>query len=64
MADNSGVNLVLAAEIAAAHAAGRPLVALESTILAHGLPWPDNLGIARELEAAVRAGGAVPATVA
>jgi len=58
------VKLVLAAEIAAAHAAGRPLVALESTIVAHGLPWPENLAIARELEAVVRAGGAVPATVA
>jgi len=58
------VNLVLAPEIAAAHAARRPLVALESTIIAHGLPWPDNLAIARELEATVRAGGAVPATVA
>src|SRR4051812_36387807 len=64
IADNSRVNLVLAPEVAAAHAAGRPLVALESTIIAHGLPWPDNLAIARELEAAVRAGGAVPATVA
>ena len=58
------MNLVLAPEIAAAHAARRPLVALESTIIAHGLPWPDNLAIARELEATVRAGGAVPATVA
>jgi pseudouridine-5'-phosphate glycosidase len=58
------VNLVLAPEIAAAHAARRPLVALESTIIAHGLPWPDNLAIARELEAAVRAVGAVPATIA
>jgi pseudouridine-5'-phosphate glycosidase len=58
------VDLVLAPEITAAHAARRPLVALESTIIAHGLPWPDNLTIARELEATVRAGGAVPATVA
>jgi pseudouridine-5'-phosphate glycosidase len=58
------VNLVLAPEVAAAHATGRPLVALESTIIAHGLPWPDNLAIARELEATVRAGGAVPATIA
>jgi pseudouridine-5'-phosphate glycosidase len=64
IADNSGVNLVLAPEVAAAHAARRPLVALESTLIAHGLPWPDNLAIARELEATVRAGGAVPATVA
>jgi pseudouridine-5'-phosphate glycosidase len=58
------VNLALAPEVAATHAAGRPLVALESTIIAHGLPWPDNFAIARELEAAVRAGGAVPATIA
>ena len=58
------MNLVLAPEVAAAHAAGRPLVALESTLISHGLPWPDNLAIARELEAAVRVSGAVPATVA
>ena len=51
-------------EVAEALAAGRPVVALESTIISHGLPRPDNLGIAREIEAAVRAGGAVPATVA
>ena len=43
---------------------GRPVVALESTIISHGLPRPDNLRIAREIEAAVREGGAVPATVA
>ncbi|MEJ1161014.1 pseudouridine-5'-phosphate glycosidase [Prosthecomicrobium sp. N25] len=51
-------------EVAAALAEGRPVVALESTIIAHGLPWPANLEAARELEATVRAGGAVPATVA
>jgi pseudouridylate synthase len=39
-------------------------VALESTLVAHGLPWPDNLAIARELEDMVRAGGGVPATIA
>lgn len=39
-------------------------MALESTIVAHGLPWPDNLPIAKELEAAVREAGAVPATIA
>ncbi|HEU4732437.1 MAG TPA: pseudouridine-5'-phosphate glycosidase [Kofleriaceae bacterium] len=54
----------LAPEVAAARADGRPVVALESTIIAHGLPWPDNLAIARELEATVRAAGAVPATIA
>jgi pseudouridylate synthase len=51
-------------EVADALAAGRPVVALESTIISHGLPRPDNLRVAREIEAAVRAGGAVPATVA
>jgi pseudouridylate synthase len=51
-------------EVAAALADHRPVVALESTIISHGLPRPDNLRIAREIEAAVRAGGAVPATVA
>src|SRR6185295_1870982 len=40
------------------------IVALESTIVAHGLPWPENLAIARELEDAVRAEGAEPATIA
>jgi len=40
------------------------VVALESTIIAHGLPWPDNLEVARELEANVRANGATPATIA
>ena len=51
-------------EVAAAVDAGRPVVALESTIISHGLPRPDNLRIAREIEAAVRDGGAVPATIA
>src|SRR4051794_18892345 len=51
-------------EVATAIAAGRPVVALESTLIAHGLPWPLNLETAREAESAVRAEGAVPATVA
>jgi pseudouridine-5'-phosphate glycosidase len=54
----------LSPEVADALAAGRPVVALESTLIAHGLPRPVNLEVARESEAAVRAGGAVPATVA
>ncbi|MFN0249262.1 MAG: pseudouridine-5'-phosphate glycosidase [Kofleriaceae bacterium] len=45
-------------------ARGAPIVALESTLVAHGLPWPQNLEVARELEAAVRAAGALPATIA
>ncbi len=51
-------------EVATARAGGRPLVALESTVIAHGLPWPDNLHAAEALEAAVREAGAVPATIA
>jgi pseudouridine-5'-phosphate glycosidase len=43
---------------------GLPVVALESTIISHGLPRPDNLRVAREIEDSVRAGGAVPATIA
>jgi pseudouridine-5'-phosphate glycosidase len=58
------MSIELGAEVAAARAAGQPIVALESTILAHGLPWPDNLALGRRLEAVVRAGGAVPATIA
>src|SRR5919107_907516 len=56
--------LETAPEVAAALAEGRPVVALESTIISHGLPRPDNLRVAREVEAAVRAEGAVPATLA
>jgi pseudouridine-5'-phosphate glycosidase len=56
--------LTCAPEVADALAAGRPVVALESTLICHGLPWPANLETARKAEAAVRAAGAVPATVA
>lgn len=51
------------AEVADARRDGRPVVALESTIVSHGLPRPDNLRVAREIEQAVRAAGAVPATI-
>ena len=50
--------------VQSALAAGRPVVALESTLIAHGLPWPLNVETARESEAAVRAAGATPATIA
>ena len=56
--------LVLSPEVAAALAEGRPVVALESTIIAHGMPYPQNLHTAREVEGVVRAHGAVPATIA
>jgi pseudouridine-5'-phosphate glycosidase len=51
-------------EVREALAAGRPVVALESTIISHGLPRPRNGEVAREIEAAVRSAGAVPATIA
>ena len=56
--------LRLAPEVRDALAADRPVVALESTVIAHGLPRPTNLTVARAMEAAVRAAGAVPATIA
>src|SRR5262249_43504559 len=61
---NSASVLDLHPEVAEAVRLGRPVVALESTLIAHGLPWPLNLETAREAEAAGRAEGAVPATVA
>jgi pseudouridine-5'-phosphate glycosidase len=51
------------AEVALARASRQPVVALESTIIAHGLPRPDNLAVAKEIEATVREAGAVPATI-
>jgi len=56
--------LLVGEEVATALADGRPVVALESTLISHGLPWPQNLEVARASEAAVRESGAVPATVA
>lgn len=50
--------------VAAALKAGKPVVALESTIITHGMPWPQNVETARQVEAAVRAEGAEPATIA
>jgi len=55
--------LTIAPEVRDAIAAGRPVVALESTIISHGLPRPRNLEVAHELEAIVRSAGVVPATV-
>ncbi|MGW4225111.1 pseudouridine-5'-phosphate glycosidase [Streptomyces bauhiniae] len=56
--------LVLSEEVREATGTGRPVVALESTIIAHGLPRPRNLQVALELEDVVRREGAVPATIA
>ena len=51
-------------EVANARAAGLPIVALESTIISHGMPYPQNVQTAREVEQIIRDGGAVPATIA
>jgi len=56
--------LSFAPEVAEARARGLPLVALESTIITHGMPWPQNLATAQAVERAVREAGAVPATIA
>jgi pseudouridylate synthase len=58
------VGLDVRPEVAEAVKVGRPVVALESTLIAHGLPWPLNLETAQAAEAAVREEGAVPATIA
>lgn len=56
--------LIYSPEVAAARAHAKPLVALESTLITHGLPYPDNVQTARAMEQAVRENGAVPATIA
>jgi pseudouridine-5'-phosphate glycosidase len=57
-------DLEIAPDVRDALHAGRPVVALESTIIAHGMPYPDNLEVAIEVERIIRAEGAVPATIA
>src|SRR6478752_10811585 len=51
-------------EVAAAKQRGAPIVALESTIITHGMPYPGNIEMARSVEAIIRQEGAVPATIA
>ena len=58
------IPLTFSPEVAAARAAGRPLVALESTIITHGMPYPQNIETATKVEAEIRAHGATPATIA
>jgi len=55
---------IYSAEVAEARATGKPIVALESTIITHGMPYPQNLEVARRVEDTVRAAGATPATIA
>jgi pseudouridine-5'-phosphate glycosidase len=56
--------LVHSTEVAAAKATGRPVVALESTIITHGMPYPQNLEVARQVENDLRGAGVAPATIA
>jgi pseudouridine-5'-phosphate glycosidase len=56
--------LLLSPEVLAARAAGLPIVALESTIISHGMPYPQNVEMARGVEQVIREAGAVPATIA
>ncbi|RED13199.1 pseudouridine-5'-phosphate glycosidase [Pontivivens insulae] len=56
--------LAFSAEVSAARAAGTPIVALESTIITHGMPWPQNRDTAQEVEQTIRDAGATPATIA
>ena len=56
--------LLYSPEVAAARTAGKPVVALESTIISHGMPYPQNVTTAREVEQIIRGAGAVPATIA
>jgi pseudouridine-5'-phosphate glycosidase len=58
------IDLHFSNEVGAAIEGGAPVLALESTIVAHGLPWPDNLDIGRALEQEARDAGAIPATIA
>lgn len=58
------IPMLLSPEVAEARANGTPIVALESTIITHGMPFPQNVETARRVEAEVRAHGAVPATIA
>ena len=61
---SAGKYLSVSPEVEKALAAGKPVVALESTIITHGMPYPQNLEMASDVEAVVRANGATPATVA
>lgn len=64
MTDASSLPVSFSAEVATAKAAGTPVVALESTIITHGMPYPGNLEMAESVESIIRAEGAVPATIA
>jgi len=61
---SAAAHLAISEEVAGALAAGCPVVALESTIITHGMPYPQNLEMARNVESVIRRQGAVPATIA
>lgn len=61
---NPAANVVFSQEVADAKARGAAIVALESTIITHGMPYPGNLEMAKSVEAIIREAGAVPATIA
>lgn len=58
------MNVTTTQEIKSALAAAKPIVALESTIIAHGMPFPQNLEMAQQVEQIIRDSGAIPATIA
>jgi len=58
------IPMIFSDEVKAAQASRSPIVALESTIITHGMPYPQNVEVARQVEADIRAEGAVPATIA
>ncbi|XP_045831840.1 pseudouridine-5'-phosphate glycosidase isoform X1 [Trifolium pratense] len=60
----ASINVKVASEVSEALSLGRAVVALESTIISHGMPYPQNLRTAKEVESIVRENGAVPATIA
>lgn len=62
--NRSGIELVFSEEVADAVNEGLPVVALESNVISHGLDYPDNVRTAKNVEAAVRRGGSIPATIA
>ena len=64
MPDDHHLPLTIQSDIVSALADGRPVVALESTIITHGMPWPDNLATAQRVEEVIRSEGAIPATIA
>ena len=64
MNPSSRTSIRLSPEVAQAQTIGAPIVALESTVITHGLPYPENIQLAQDLENEVRQAGAIPATVA